>query len=78
MEKIKEIRKRIKIVTVILWVSFSYVQLKFRDKNVARYQNSNCTSFYSISEDVFLPKSESDLENGEMDEVERELEEFKR
>lgn len=32
----------------------------------------------SLPEDVFLPKSESDLENGEMDEAERELEEFKR
>jgi len=29
-------------------------------------------------DEVFMPKSESDIEGGEMDEFERELEEFKR
>ncbi|XP_046371497.2 protein FAM193A-like isoform X3 [Haliotis rufescens] len=29
-------------------------------------------------DEIFMPRSESDLENGDMDEVERELEEFKR
>jgi len=31
-----------------------------------------------FSDEVFLPKSESDMEGGEMDEFEKELEEFKR
>lgn len=29
-------------------------------------------------DEIFLPKSESDLENGELDETEKELEAFKR
>lgn len=29
-------------------------------------------------DEVFMPKSESDIEGGEMDEYEREIEEFKR
>lgn len=31
-----------------------------------------------FSDEVFMPRSESDLENGEIDDFERELEEFKR
>ncbi|GAB1604716.1 protein FAM193A-like isoform X2 [Argonauta hians] len=52
-------------------------QNKCNGKN-KRNKKKNKSSDCSFVEDVFLPKSESDLENGEMDEVERELEEFKR
>ena len=31
-----------------------------------------------FSDEIFMPKSEGDIENGDMDEVEKELEEFKR
>jgi hypothetical protein len=31
-----------------------------------------------FSDEIFMPKSDGDIDNGEMDEVEKELEEFKR
>lgn len=35
-------------------------------------------SFSYIKDEVFLPKSDIDLENGELDEIEKEVEAFKR
>lgn len=31
-----------------------------------------------ISDEIFMPKADGEIDNGEMDEVEKELEEFKR
>lgn len=47
-----------------------------KNKKVRR-KNKGSGDINSIDE-VFMPRSESDIEGGEMDEFERELEEFKR
>lgn len=31
-----------------------------------------------ITDEIFMPKADGEIDNGEMDEVEKELEEFKR
>lgn len=46
-----------------------------RGKNKKKNRNSEDLS---VIDEIFLPKSESDLENGELDETEKELEAFKR
>ncbi|XP_071167409.1 protein FAM193A-like isoform X2 [Mytilus edulis] len=46
-----------------------------KGKNKKKNRNSEDLS---VIDEIFLPKSESDLENGELDETEKELEAFKR
>lgn len=47
-------------------------------KNKKNKKKNRGSEDLSMIDEIFMPKSESDLEGGDMDEVEKELEEFKR
>ncbi|XP_033757581.1 protein FAM193A-like [Pecten maximus] len=47
-------------------------------KNKRNKKKNRGSEDLSMIDEIFMPKSESDLEGGDMDEVEKELEEFKR
>ncbi|XP_061177860.1 protein FAM193A-like [Saccostrea echinata] len=47
-------------------------------KNKKKNKKNRNSEDLSVIDEIFMPKAEGEIENGEMDEVEKELEEFKR